>query len=198
LLWDSVRVLTRLVRHLADRLPAGAGRFTNRPRRARRRMQEIHRLAPKERPRHQVRKYRDLIRVAEQVVDEARVVVERTHAVPAGNITTALAIEALRREITRHCALGDRVISQARRRVLQGEQVPTEEKLYSIFETHTDLIKRGKVLKPVEFGHKVFLAESGRGLITQYRVLTGNPVDQTHVLPSLERHSEMFGAAPDL
>ena len=193
LLWDSVRVLTRLVRHLAARLPAGVGRFTNRTHRARRRMHEIHRLAPTARPRHQVRKYRDLIRVAEQVVHAARTVVERTHDVPERD-----RIEALRREIVRHCELGDRVISQARRRVLQGEQVPTAEKLYSVFEPHTDLIKRGKVLKPVEFGHKVFLAESGRGLITQYRVLTGNPADQIHVPPSLECHTEVFGHAPDL
>ena len=49
------------------------------------------------------------------------------------------------------------------------------EKLYSIFEPHTDLIKRGKVQTPIEFGHKVFLAESARGLITQYEVLDGNP-----------------------
>ena len=49
------------------------------------------------------------------------------------------------------------------RRVL-GEQVATDEKIYSIFEPHTDLIKRGKVRTPVEFGHKVFLAERG-GLI---------------------------------
>ncbi len=193
LLWDSVRVLTRLVRHLADRVPAGVGRFTNRTRRARRRMQEIHRMTPKERARHQVRKYRDLIRVAEQVIHEARAVVERTH-----NVAEEDVIEGLRREIARHCELGDRVISQARRRVLQGEQVPTEEKLYSIFETHTDLIKRGKVLKPVEFGHKVFLAESGRGLITQYRVLTGNPADQIHVTPSLAHHTEVFDHAPDV
>ena len=101
-----------------------------------------------------------------------------------------MAVEALRSEIARYCELGDRVISQTRRRVLHGEQVPTAEKLYSIFETHTDLIKRGKVLKPVEFGHKVFLAESGRGLITQYRVLTGNPADQDHVEPSLDRHQD--------
>ena len=51
---------------------------------------------------------------------------------------------------------------------LDGEQVPTAEKIYSIFEPHTDLIKRGKVQTPIEFGHKVFLAESARGLITQY------------------------------
>jgi IS5 family transposase len=81
---------------------------------------------------------------------------------------------------------------------LHGEQVPTEDKLYSIFETHTDLIKRGKVLRPVEFGHKVFLAESGRGLITQYRVLRGNPADQVHVKPSLDHHKAIFHSAPHL
>ena len=197
LLWDSVRVLTRLVRQLDDLLPAGVGPFTIRTRAARRRMQEIQRMTAKARHTQQVPTYRALIRVAEQVVTEARAVVARPRG-PEGNLTTRLAVEAMQAEIARHCDLGDRVISQARRRVLQGEQVPTEEKIYSIFETHTDLIKRGKVLKPVEFGHKVFLAESGGGLITQYRVLTGNPADQIHVTPSLERHATAFGHAPDL
>jgi IS5 family transposase len=160
-------------------------------------MQEIQRMTAKERHTQQVPTYRALIGVAERVVTEARAVVARTHA-PEGNILTRVAVEALHQEITRHGKLGDQVISQARRRVLQGEQVPTEEKIYSIFETHTDLIKRGKVLKPIEFGHKVFLAESGRGLITQYRVLTGNPADQVHVTPSLKRHTGAFGHAPDL
>src|SRR5437016_11540926 len=90
------------------------------------------------------------------------------------------------------------MIDQARRRVLQGEQVPNTEKIYSIFESHTDLIKRGKVQTPVEFGHKVFLAESAQGLITQYEVLEGNPNDEQHVAPSLQRHKESFGHAPQL
>jgi IS5 family transposase len=197
LLWDSVRVLTRLVRQLDDLLPRGVGPFTNRTRAARRRMRAIQRMTTKQRHTQQVPTYRALIGIAEQVVKDARAVVERT-PVAGVAITTRLAVEAIRREIARHCELGDRVISQARRRVLQGEQVPNEDKLYSIFETHTDLIKRGKVLKPIEFGHKVFLAESGRGLITQYRVLKGNPADQIHVTPSLERHTEAFGHAPDL
>ena len=197
LLWDSVRVVTRLVRHLDDLLPAGVGPFTNRTRAARRRMQEIQRMTAKARHTQQVPTYRALIRVAEQVVADARAVVERASS-PGGDITTRVAATAIQREIARHCQLADRVISQTRRRVLNGEQVPTEDKLYSIFETHTDLIKRGKVLKPIELGHKVFLAESGRGLITQYRVLTGNPGDQLHVTPSLERHTEAFGHAPDL
>src|SRR5206468_11095894 len=52
--------------------------------------------------------------------------------------------------------------------------------------------------KPVEFGHKVLLAESRIGLITDYRVLDGNPPDEQHVAPSLEQHQRSFGAAPDL
>ena len=90
------------------------------------------------------------------------------------------------------------MIDQARRRVLEGEQVPNAEKIYSIFEPHTDLIKRGKVRTPIEFGHKVFLAESAQGLITQYEVLKGNPVDEIHVTPSLQRHRKAFGRAPEL
>src|SRR5579871_6749651 len=76
--------------------------------------------------------------------------------------------------------------------------VPAEEKLYSVFEPHTDLIKRGKARKPVEFGHKVFLAESARGLITEYRVLDGNPCDTNHVKSSLENHQKTFGHVPEL
>jgi IS5 family transposase len=80
---------------------------------------------------------------------------------------------------------------------MQGETVPAEEKLYSIFEPHTDLIRRGKTLKPVEFGHKVFLAESAHGLITDYRVLEGNPIDSDHVQPSLDHHKEIFQQVPE-
>ena len=65
--------------------------------------------------------------------------------------------------------------------MLQGESLGAEEKLYSIFEPHTDLIKRGKANRPVEFGHKVFLAESRLGLITDYRILDGNPPDEKRV-----------------
>lgn len=85
----------------------------------------------------------------------------------------------------------------AARRVLDGEQVPNAEKVYSIFEPHTDPIKRGKVCSPMEFGHKVFLAESAKGLITQYHVLNGNPPDEQHVGRSLERHKKVFANAPN-
>src|SRR5712675_1940707 len=114
------------------------------------------------------------------------------------DLFAAMRIDAIRDEIAHYCGLGERVIDQARRRVLDGEQVPNAEKIYSIFEPHTDLIKRGKVRTPVEFGHKVFLAESAKGLITQYEVLKGNPTDEVHVAPSLRRHRRAFRRAPEL
>jgi len=196
LLWDTVRVVTRLVGNLDNLLPQGVPGFTNRSRSARRRMQEIQRMKPQERNRRLLPKYRELIHTTEQVVGNAREVLKKTERVSSIDVMTEIAIKAIRAEIGHYCSLGDRVIDQARRRVLDKEQVPNEEKIFSIFETHTDLIKRGKILKPVEFGHKVYIAESARGLITQYRVLDGNPTDDAHVESSLKRHQETFGDAP--
>lgn len=198
LLWDSVRVITRLIGCLNALLPQGVGAFTNRRRCARRRMQEIQRMTPKQRPTRQVRKYRELIRTTEQVVQNAREVLTKTSKVRAIDALRDLAIQDLRSQIEHHCGLGLQVINQARRRVLEQQSVPNEQKIFSIFEPHTDLIKRGKVQKPIEFGHKVFLAESARGLITQYRVLNGNPTDEVQVKPALKRHRQMFGQAPEL
>jgi IS5 family transposase len=198
LLWDTVRVVTRLVGNLNDLLPQGVPGFTNRNRSARRRMQEIQRMTPKARQRQLIPKYRELIRTTEQVVGNAREVLKKTERVSSIDLMSEIAIKAIRKEIEHYCSLGDRVLDQARRRVLHGEQVPNEEKIFSIFETHTDLIKRGKIMKPVEFGHKVYIAESARGLITQYRVLDGNPSDEGHVESSLERHQETFGTAPTI
>jgi len=198
LLWDVVRVLTRLVLRLRKTVQKRIQGFHNRSRAARRRMQEIQRMTPKERHECQTEKYRELIGVTAEVVNSAQKVVEQTRKARGKDLVAEMAIPELRKEIDHYCELGDRVIDQARRRVLQGEQVPTAEKIYSIFETHTDLIKRGKMQTPIEFGHKVFLAESAQGLITQYEVLEGNPGDDQQVEPSLERHKETFGRAPEL
>lgn len=197
LLWDVVRVVTRLVGRLKKAVQKRVRGFHNRKRVARRRMQEIQRMTSKQRQERLTKKYRELLGVTEEVVTNARKVVEQTEKA-RGKDLSAESIPELRKEIAYYCKLGDQVINQARRRVLEGEQVPNAEKIYSIFETHTDLIKRGKVQTPLEFGHKVFLAESAQGLITQYAVLEGNPDDEKHVEPSLKRHKEMFGHVPEL
>ena len=136
--------------------------------------------------------------IAEEVIESARTALRQTRKARGTDMISEPAIAEMRKEIEHFCDLGARVVNQSRRRVLDGEQVPTAEKLYSIFEPHTDLIKRGKVQTPIEFGHKVFLAESARGLITQYEVLDRNPVDEQHVVISLERHRQTFGDVPKL
>jgi len=198
LLWDTVRTVTRLIEDLHEILPTAVQGFIKRTRSARRRMQELERMTAQERHTQQEPKYRDLLRITEQVLANARQVVEKASSIQGIDVLAAAMVEHLRQQITAYCNLGDQVIDQTRRRVIQGEQVPAEEKVYSIFESHTDLIKRGKVRKPLEFGHKVFLAESAQGLITDYQVLDGNPADTTQVRASLERHQQIFHYAPDL
>jgi IS5 family transposase len=198
LLWDVVRVLTRLLIRLGKLLGRRIKGFRNRTRAARRRMQILQRMSATQRQRQQAGKYRELIGIAEQVVACARSALQDRRTARGKDLVCELAIEGLRKEIGYYCGLADRVIDQARRRVVEGEQVPNAEKIYSIFESHTDLIKRGKVRTPVEFGHKVFLAESAQGLITQYNVLQGNPPDEQHVGRSLERHEKAFGRVPEL
>ena len=199
LLWDVVRVVTRLVGRLAKALEMRCIKgFHDRRRSAHRRMYEIQRMTTRQRQERQTTIYRALIGIAEEVVASAKTALEKTATMRGKDLFAAMAIDAIRDEIAHYCGLGERVIDQARRRVLDGEQVPNAEKIYSIFEPHTDLIKRGKVRTPVEFGHKVFLAESAKGLITQYEVLKGNPTDEVHVAPSLKRHRRAFRRAPEL
>ena len=78
------------------------------------------------------------------------------------------------------------VIDQATRRILKGEQVPAAEKIVSIFEEHTDIIRRGKEAKPVEYGHKIWLNEVDGGIVSHYRILDGNPSDEQQWKPSSE------------
>ena len=199
LLWDVVRVVTRLIGRLAKALKLRRIKgFRDRRRSARRRMYEIQRMTTRQRQGRQTATYRELIGIAEEVVANAKAALANTSKLRGKDPVAAVTIDALRDQIAHYCGLGERVINQARRRVLGGEQVPTAEKIYSIFEPHTDLIKRGKVRTPVEFGHKVFLAESAKGLITQYEVLKGNPMDEVHVAPSLKRHHRAFRRAPEL
>lgn len=129
LLWDVVRVITRLIGYLL----AALGRkrikgFRNRTRSARRRMQEIQRMTSRQRQEHQAGTYRELIGIAEEVVESARMALWRTAKARGKDIIAEFAIAQARKEIEHFCGLGARVIDQSRRRVLHGEQVPTAEK----------------------------------------------------------------------
>jgi hypothetical protein len=132
LLWDVVRVVTRLVGRLGKTVGRRIRGFRDRRRAARRRMLEIQRMTTKQRQERQTGTYRELIGIADEVVDSARTVIESTKKARGKDPIADMAADELRKEIEHYCDLGSRVIGQARRRVLDGEQVPTAEKIYSI------------------------------------------------------------------
>jgi IS5 family transposase len=88
------------------------------------------------------------------------------------------------------------VVRNARRAQVDGETVPAAERVFSIFESHAELIKRGKRQKPVEFGHKVLLCESAEKFITDYEVYEKQQADCELTEAVIERHKKLFGARP--
>jgi IS5 family transposase len=88
------------------------------------------------------------------------------------------------------------VLRQARERVLHGN-THAEGKLLSVFETETEVIRKGKAKKPNEFGKLVKIQEAENQLITSYEVLDKRPADSTLLLASIEQHIQVFGHAPD-
>jgi IS5 family transposase len=136
--------------------------------------------------------YRRLIEITRTALQHAQEVwplLEERASAQAQKLAATLRIFAPRAE---------QVIDQATRRIFKDEKVPAAEKIVSIFEVHTDIIKRGKENRPVEYGHKVWFDEVDGGLISHYRILAGNPSDQDQWLPSLNAHREQFGQAPEL
>ena len=81
------------------------------------------------------------------------------------------------------------------RRVLGGEKVPADEKLVSLFEPETAIIRKGKPARPTEFGRVVWLDEVEGGIVSGYRILDGNPSEKEQLRPSLDHHIELFDTA---
>src|SRR3954447_3933334 len=82
---------------------------------------------------------------------------------------------------------------QARRRVLQEETVANGEKLFSLFEPQTQLIKRGKVPQPVEFGHRVLVIEDGAGFVCHYAILPRGDEDSEVVVEQMRQVQARLG-----
>ena len=184
LLWDSVRVLSRLVRRAHE--TCGIRRAPDRTRRAKRRAMGVLN-AKNNRKRKQA--YRDLLKVTYETLGYARQAIEQLQA--CGDFITA---QALAYEIEHYLPLVECVIDQTERRVLYGESVPAEEKLFSIFEDHTDIIIKDK--RDTYYGHKLTVTGGTSGLILDWVVEDGNPADSTLAIRMLERQKEIYGRFP--
>jgi IS5 family transposase len=90
------------------------------------------------------------------------------------------------------------VVHNAQRAQIQGETVPARERVFSIFEPHTELIKRGRRQKPVEFGHMVLLCQAPEKFITDYDVLAERIADCELTEVVIDRHENLFGETPEV
>jgi IS5 family transposase len=106
-------------------------------------------------------------------------------------------LAAIARSLSERLPVMRQAAQVARRRAFDGEKVPNADKVFSIFEPHAELIKRGRRGKPVEFGHKVLLTQSREKFITDYVVLEQNRTDDQLLPLVLERHEERYGRPPE-
>jgi IS5 family transposase len=194
LLADGVRVLSRTLKQAQQALPTtnlSKETFRDRTRSAKRAARKIARQA--QRGKAAVKKtYHHLVNTTQASVHQAQQVLEELKQV--GDHTAERLCQTLETFIPRV----EQVISQTTRRIFQEEQVPAAEKLVSIFEPHSAIIKRGKVNRDTEFGHKIWLDEVEGGIISGYRMLDGNAADSEQWQPSLDHHCQQFARPPDL
>lgn len=190
LLWDCVRVLTRLMKQAID-LGVSDFEFANRTKRAKRRSHEIQR-AKNEQQRKPL--YRDLLNVTGEVARMAEAAIKPIQDHPADDMMSAIKLASIAAELTRYQVLTMRVIGQTHRRVFGKETVPAKEKVVSIFEEHTDIIV--KAPRQTEYGHKIFLTGGASSLILDCVIAEGNPADSSMAVEMIERQDEIYGRVP--
>jgi len=91
-----------------------------------------------------------------------------------------------------------KIVATARRAQIEGETVPASDRVFSLFEQHTELIKRGRREKPVEFGHKVLLCQTVEKFITDYEVYEKQLADCELTESVIQRHEKLFGTRPEV
>jgi transposase, IS5 family len=200
LISDGVRVISRLVSRAKELIPEGVRRaargepFRNRTRSAKGLAHKIGRIALRG-----TEKARAGYRTAyERLLKIAKASIKQAEQVPTMLLEEVPGSRRLPEELSHFAGLLERVISQTHRRVFEGEQVSAVEKLLSIFEEHTAIIRRGKARKQTEFGRKVWLSEVDGGIVSGFRILEGNAGDEAQLRAALEDHLRLFGKAPEL
>ena len=134
--------------------------------------------------------YKRLIRQVEEILSTTGDVAARLRQ------SAGVRGEKLADQLIAFQQLGGCVVFQSRRRVLDGESVPNDEKLFSIFEPHTELLKRGKADKPIEFGHMIQIQQVSEKFITAYEVFEKKPAEPALLDAALISHEQLFGVEP--
>jgi IS5 family transposase len=185
-LFDSVRVLTRLLQKARDHFGAKII-FSDHQRRAKRRMVAIQ-YARGEKQRQRL--YEDLLKAARKTIGYAT----RAEGILEQLCSADMRLLALLFEIRHYLGLSEQVYDQTYRRVIQGESVPADQKVVSIFEEHTDIIIKDS--RDTHYGHKICLTGGASNLILDCMILEGNPADTELVEQMLDRQQQIYGRYP--
>jgi IS5 family transposase len=200
LVGDGVRVISRLLHKaktvLGTTTEVGKRVFRSRTRSVRRIAQQLHRVARRkgeaaaEELKQAYSKLLDIATHSRRQATRVRAELQQQRSTQA---------QRIREQLDHVLPLVEQAIEQAARRVLHGERVPAKEKLLSLHEPHTQVIRRHKAGKPTEFGRKLWLGEVEGGIISEFRLLAeGGGLDHPELPASLEAHQQRFGRPPNL
>lgn len=202
LLADGVRVLTRTVRKIGQLVQPGAVRLRDRTRSVGRRVfaiaQQSRQVAKAAATARMRTLYRERMGLTRAVARHATATAEQVAAGTLRGVGLAqFAVEGLAQQLRDTVGVVRRVLAQTRARVLQGN-THYPDKVLSLFEPHTEAIRKGKAAKPTEFGKLVKVQEGEAQFITEYEVCATRIPDGELWVPAVERHRQLFGRAPRL
>ena len=191
LLWDSVRVLTRMLGQINERFEDIKISFSDHTKRAKRRMLGIMNAKGKKTRKKQ---YQDLLKMTGKVVNYATSAVSVLETFPFEHVSVWESAQKMAEDLRQVISLTQKVIDQTTRRVIYGESVAACEKIVSIFEPHTDIIIKDR--RDTFYGHKVCLSGGASKLITDCLIVEGNPADATLTDQMLDRQEQIYGRYP--
>ena len=195
LLNDGARVLTRTMKQIEAKAGSLQKKVRNRMRTVTKRVIAIGQALRHKGPEAELKRkkeYRQLLRVTRQILNDSRSVLQAVEALPPRRRS---GVRQLGERLETMADQVRRVVRQTKARVFEGlTQFPG--KLVSLFEPHTEIIRKGKAGKPNEFGKLVQLQEAENQIITHYEVYEERPSDRHLLLPAVEAHRRKLGRAP--
>ena len=197
LLNDGARVLTRTMKRIEQKAGGLKKKIRDRKRSVTKRVIAIgHALRHKGPAGEEKRKreYRELLHLTRQILGDTRRVLQQVEGLPRRR-------RSLVRGLCEHLeTMAERVhsvVRQTKSRIFGGlTKLP--DKIVSLFEPHTEIIRKGKAGKPNEFGKLVQLQEAENQIITHYEVYDHRPADQRLLIPAVETHQRKLGRVPRL
>ena len=202
LLGDGVRVLIRAMKRIGEIAGKQGAKLRDRSRSVKFRILEIGRVvrtkAGPNRERLQ-QGYAKLLSAVGRVVGQAkRFSGEIAKGVKrSADVMRQAALEGLRKELDLFVPRVQQVMRQAKQRIFGGD-THVAEKLVSVFEPTTEIIRKGKASKPTEFGKMVKIQETENQIITDYAVYEKRPSDSELVITAIDAHERKLGCTPRL